>query len=173
MKILQSLLLIFFFLLFSQITLKADTYFLDFKVILDESVAGKKANKLLKEQFNQEIKKLKERESRLQKEEKEIIQQKKILSAEDYKKKISALRKKVSDLQKDRKTILDSFSKKRNNARNQLIKSLNPIVKNYMKENNIKIMLDKKSILLADENLDITKQILNLLNKDLKSLKIN
>ena len=146
---------------------------MDFKVILDESVAGKKANKLLKEQFNQEIKKLKERESRLQKEEKEIIQQKKILSAEDYKKKISALRKKVSDLQKDRKTILDSFSKKRNNARNQLIKSLNPIVKNYMKENNIKIMLDKKSILLADENLDITKQILNLLNKDLKSLKIN
>lgn len=173
MKILQSLLLIFFLLLFSQITLKADTYFLDFKVILDESDAGKKANKLLKEQFNQEIKKLKERESRLQKEEKEIIQQKKILSAEDYKKKISALRKKVSDLQKDRKTILDSFSKKRNNARNQLIKSLNPIVKNYMKENNIKIMLDKKSILLADENLDITKQILNLLNKDLKSLKIN
>ena len=42
-----------------------------------------------------------------------------------------------------------------------------------MAEKNIKIVLDKKSILLADENLDITKDIMNLLNKKLKSLKLN
>ena len=42
-----------------------------------------------------------------------------------------------------------------------------------MKEKKIRIVLDKKSILLADENLDITKEITDLLNKNLKSIKLN
>ena len=41
-----------------------------------------------------------------------------------------------------------------------------------MSEKNIKIVLDKKSILLADEKLDITKDIISLLNKQIKSLNI-
>ena len=42
-----------------------------------------------------------------------------------------------------------------------------------MKTNKIRLVLDKKAILLADENLDITKDITDLLNKKLKSLKLN
>mgnify|MGYP001052351986 FL=1 len=42
-----------------------------------------------------------------------------------------------------------------------------------MKEKKIRIVIDKKSILLADENLDITKDIMNQLNKELKSIKLN
>ena len=42
-----------------------------------------------------------------------------------------------------------------------------------MVEKNIKIVLDKKSILLGDENLDITKNIMSLLNKKLKSVNLN
>ena len=41
-----------------------------------------------------------------------------------------------------------------------------------MNENNIKIVLDKKSILLADENLNITNNIMNILNKQLKSINL-
>tara|TARA_X000000950_G_scaffold176578_1_gene214428 strand:- start:1845 stop:2369 length:525 start_codon:yes stop_codon:yes gene_type:complete len=152
--------------------LKAQTYFIDFKFILNESSAGKKANQILNNEFKQGIKKLKESEKKLQLEEKEIIQQKKVLSPEDYKEKITKLRKKVSNLQKDRNTILESISKKRSNARKQLLEALNPIVKNYMTENNIKIVLDKKSILLADENLNITNNIMNILNKQLKSINL-
>ena len=173
MKILFNAILILFLVTLNKPYLKAETYFLDFKLILDQSEAGKKANKLLKSQLNQGIKKLKERENQLQKEEKEIIQQKKILSAEEYKKKITALRTKVTKLQKDRNSILDSIAKKRNKARKQVLESLNPIVKNYMVEKKIKIVLDKKSILLGDENLDITKDIMSLLNQKLKSINLN
>ena len=75
-------------LLINQVPLKAQTNFLDFKFILNESVAGKKANLSLKNELDKSIKKLKDTEKQLQKEEKEIIQQKKILSPEDYKKKL-------------------------------------------------------------------------------------
>ena len=173
MRHFKNLFIIFFIIFISQQSLHAETYFLDFKFILNQSDAGKKANQLLKNQLDQGIKKLKDREKKLQKEEKEIIQQKKILSAEEYKKKINELRKKVSTLQKDRNSILETVAKKRRSARKQLFDALNPIVKGYMKEKNISIVLDKKSILLGNENLDITNDIMNLLNKNLKSLKLS
>ena len=173
MKYIFNLFIILFFVTISNQSLKADTYYLDFKYILNESDAGKKANKTLKNQLDQGIKTLKEKEKKLQKEEKDIIQQKKLLSPEEYKKKITTLRTKVSSLQKERNSILESISKKRRNARNQLLGALNPIVKNFMAEKNIKIVLDKKSILLGDENLDITNDIMVLLNKKIKSINLN
>ena len=42
-----------------------------------------------------------------------------------------------------------------------------------MMEKNIKLILDKKSVLLGDEKLDITKDILEILNKKLKSINLN
>ena len=42
-----------------------------------------------------------------------------------------------------------------------------------MKEKNIKMVIDKKSLILADENLNITKDIMNLLNKKLKSINLD
>ena len=42
-----------------------------------------------------------------------------------------------------------------------------------MKEKNIRMVLDKKSILLADENLDITQDIMKRLNSKLKTIKLN
>ena len=173
MKYIFNLFIILFFVTISNQSLKADTYYLDFKYILNESDAGKKANKTLKNQLDQGVKTLKEKEKKLQKEEKDIIQQKKLLSPEEYKKKITTLRTKVSSLQKERNSILESISKKRRNARNQLLGALNPIVKNFMAEKNIKIVLDKKSILLGDENLDITNDIMVLLNKKIKSINLN
>ena len=41
-----------------------------------------------------------------------------------------------------------------------------------MKEKKIRMVIDKKSILLVDENLNITKDIIKLLNQKLKSIKL-
>lgn len=147
-------------------------YFVDFKYILNESAAGKKAQDFLKSKLNNGLKNLKEKEKKIQDEEKKIIQQKKLISSEDYKKKVDDLRKKVSSLQKERNDLLENISRQRTKARNELLKNLNPILSGYMKENQIRVILDKKSILLADENLDITEEIISILNKNLKSINI-
>ena len=42
-----------------------------------------------------------------------------------------------------------------------------------MEVNKIRMVVDKKSLLLADENLDITQEIIAILNKKLKSIKLN
>ncbi len=69
--------------------------------------------------------------------------------------------------------MLETVAKQRAKARSEILKNLNPIIKEYMKEKKIRMVLDKKSLLLADENLDITNDIINLLNKKLKLIKLN
>ena len=174
MKILRKLVLILILSLPFQSNLLADTiYYLDFKYILNQSEAGKKAQVSLKDKLNNGIKKLKEKEKSIQEAEKKIIKQKKVISAEEYKKKVTELRDKVNSLQNERNSLLSEVSKQRSKAKTELLKNLNPIIQEYMKEKNIRMVLDKKSILLADENLDITQDIIKRLNSKLKSIKLN
>ena len=174
MKLFKNLSIIVIFLLFTQNNLIADSpRYLDFKYILNQSEAGKKAQTYLKKSLNDGIKKIKDKEKSIQEEEKKIIKQKKVISAEEYKKQVTNLRTKVASLQKERNELLDRIAKQRSKARNELLKNLNPIIQEYMQKNNVRIVLDKKSLLLADEKLDITKEIIGLLNKKLKSIKLN
>ena len=157
-----------------QTNLSADVpYYLDFKYILNQSDAGKKAQSYLKKKLDNGIKALQKKEKAIQEEERKIIQQKKVISAEEYKKKVTELRNKVASLQKERDSLLTDVSKQRSKAKSELLKNLNPIIKEYMKEKNIRMVLDKKSMLLADDSLDITQDIVKLLNSKLKSIKLN
>jgi len=42
-----------------------------------------------------------------------------------------------------------------------------------MQEKKIRMVVQKKSILLADDNLNITKEVMDRLNNQLKSIKLN
>ena len=147
--------------------------YLDFKLVLNESTAGSKAQNFLKKKYEDGVKKLNSLEKNIQQEEKKIIQQKKLISENEYKKKILELRTKVSNLQKERKKLLEEVGKQRAFAKQELLKNLNPLLKEYMIEKKIRLVLDKKDLILADENLDITKDVMELLNKKLKSIKFN
>ena len=163
--------LFFIFLLITPVN--ADVpYYLDFKYVLNQSVAGKKAQDFLKNKLEKGINDLKKQEKSIQDEEKKIIQQKKIIKPEEYKSKVEALRNKVSKLQAQRSKLLESTANQRNTARKELLKNLNPIIKDYMKEKGIRMVVDKKSLLLADQSLDITKDIIEILNKKLKSINL-
>ena len=169
----QTLLIFIIFFCFNFNAYANVPHFLDFKYILNQSDAGKKAQSFLKNKLEKGIKNLKEKEKTIQQEEKKIISQKKVITEDEYKKKVSELRKKVALLQKERTTLLNTVAKQREKARNELLKNLNPIIKDYMKDKKIRMVIDKKSLLLADENLNITNDIIDLLNKKLKSIKLD
>jgi len=173
-KLIKKFLIVFIiFIGFSNNSNANVPYFLDFKYILNQSDAGKKAQSYLKNKLEKGINNLKDKEKKIQQEEKKIISQKKVITEDEYKKKVSELRKKVALLQKERTTLLNTVAKQRQKARNELLKNLNPIIKEYMKDKNIRMVIDKKSLLLADENLNITNDIIALLNKKLKSIKLD
>ena len=165
--------LTFFTFLFLNISLYADTpHYIDFKYILNESTAGKKAQTTLKTKLEKGIDGINGKQKALREEEKKLFN-KKTYQAEESKKKVEELRKKVIKLQKERASLMDTVSKQRIKARNELLKNLNPIISEYMKGKNIRMVIDKKNLILADKTLDITKDVMDLLNKKIKSIKIN
>ena len=62
--------------------------------------------------------------------------------------------------------------KNKNDARNQLMQALNPILTKYMSENNIQIILEKKYVIMANSKVDLTNEILKLLDNKIKSLNL-
>ena len=148
-------------------------YFINLKKVLNESKAGSAAQEKLVKEFENQDKKFKNEANTLKKQETELINQRKTLSADEYKKKVSSLRKKNVDFQNRRRNASSNFVKKKNNARNQLLKSLNPILQKYMDENGIMMIMNEKNVILANSKVDLTNTIIDLLNKELKSIKLN
>ena len=174
MKKLLKLITIFTIILFSGTHLMAsDIYFIDYSRVMNESKAGKKAQDTLKKLLTSSNKKFNETAKKLKEEETTLIGQKNVLEKDDYKKKADALRKKVFELNKERQKALKDIATKRKKAGDDMLKNLNPILGKYMEENNITVVLDKKNVLMGNKKYEITSQIIEILNKELKSLNIN
>ena len=54
-----------------------------------------------------------------------------------------------------------------------MLKKLNPILGKYMEENNISVVIDKKNVLMGNKKFEITAQIIEILNKQFKSISLN
>ena len=148
-------------------------YFIDISKVLNQSKAGADAQLKLKNKFETENKKFLNEEENIKKQENDIISQKKVLSNEDYQKKVDELRKKVAKLQTDKQNSLNGIAKSRASAKQELLKNVNPIIKTYMEENKIRLVVDKQSVVLGDTTLEITDKIIEILNQKLNSIKIN
>ena len=65
----------------------------------------------------------------------------------------------------------DEFNKFRINAQKKIIDLLNPIITSFLKEESIQILLQKEKIIFGDDNLDITKKILEIFDSKHKKIK--
>ena len=142
------------------------------KFVLNFSKAGKGAQDYLKKSFTDNQKKFADIEQNLKKEEIDLLEKRTILSKEEYTKKTDTLRKKVIDYQSQRRASLDKIATQRAKSRETLLKTIDPILNTYIKENNISIVVDKKNILMGNTDLDITNIIVKKLNKEFPSLSI-
>ena len=133
MKYLVKFFVVTFFLLLCTYTFaEQKIVVLDMKYVLNESKAGKGAQEFLKKTFNDNIKKASDVEKSLKKEEADLLAKKNILSKEEYGKKMNTLRKKSMDYQTQRRAALDKLTAQRAEARQALLKKLEPILATYI-----------------------------------------
>ena len=171
---LKLLIVISFLFLYSNYSYSEEKIvFIDIEYIYANSTVGKNINseiekktKDLEKQFNKNKKTVDDSKDKLSK-------QKNVLSEEEFKNKIKELENNIKNLN-------DSISKKnsdlikfKENARNKFLIELNKILQNYAKQNSINLIISKNNILLGKNNLDVTKAILTILDKEVKTIKIN
>ena len=173
MKHLVKIFVVTFFILIStHVLAEQKIAYLDLKFVLNQSKAGKGAQDFLKKSFNDNAKKFSDMEKKLKEEETDLLAKKTILSKEEYTKKSDALRKKVIDYQSQRRTALDKIATQRSESRKILLEKIDPILNDYIKENSISLVIDKKNMLGGNPEYDITKIIVEKLNKELPSLNL-
>ena len=147
--------------------------FLDMDKIMLQSKAGKSITVELEKLHKNNITTFKQKEEDLKNKETSIVSQKNVLSNEEFEKKINSLRKEANEYRIKRRDLINSLTEKRVEAQNKLIKTLNPILADYSKKNSISMIIQKKNIIIGKSELEITDDILEILDKSLKTIDLN
>ena len=145
----------------------------DIDYLLNNSKAGKNIQEQLKKINDARIKEIKSKDKLFKDKEAKLIAQKKILSEQEFAKKVNDLKKEVINSNSLRKKEMEQTNKKRNDALSKLLKEINQLLIEYSERNKISMMLDKKNVIISKNENDITKEILNLLDKKITKIKIN
>ena len=168
----KSILLIFIiFLPFSSYSLASNIIaYIDMDQILNNSNVGKNAVSDLENNHRKKLQNFKKIEESLKKKERDIISQKNILSNEEYEKKINNLRIEVRNYRNDRKKSLETLTEKRIEISQKFLKKINPLIAEYAKEKSISLIIQKKNIVMGKTELDITSEIMDLIDKKIKKI---
>ena len=165
--------LIVIFLTFTNLSLAENKIvYLDVVYILNESLAGKDLNKKLNEINKKNINEFKKIETNIKNEDNNLIKKKNILKEDEYKKEIEELRvkyKSFQDLMKKKNSDLNIL---KDNSTKIILKNINDILSEYSLENSISLIIEKKNIIIGKSELNVTNEILELLNKKITNVEL-
>ena len=147
--------------------------YLDVDFIMSNSKVGKYVNKKIEDIHKKNINSFKKIEDGLKEEEKKIVKKRSVLSKEDFQSEISKLRNKANEYRILRKEKIDKITKQRLSATSKIIKELRPILAEYSDKNSIAIIVAKKNVIIGKTELDITKDILILLDEKIKKIIVD
>jgi outer membrane protein len=174
MKI-KALLLIIFFIFFSKVSISQEnkTVYLDLNMIMENSNAGKSINSQLEANHKKNIANFQKLEEELKNEEAKIISQKTVISKEDFEKKIMNLRDKANKYRKERNDSINNLNNQRLNATQKMMTLIRPILSEYSDNNSISLIIQKRNIIIGKTSLDITDDILKIIDKKIEKISLN
>ena len=170
----KKILIIFLFFIFKSNLAIAELniVFINMNEVISTSKAGSSIMKQLKDiktknssKFQKDAKTLKEKETKL-------ISQKNILSDVDFQTNINKLKLEIKNYNDNRNKISDDFNKLKIDSTNRLLKLINPIIVKYSNEKSISLILQKKDLIIGKTELDITSEIIEIINNDISVFKI-
>ena len=147
--------------------------YIDMNKILLESKVGIYVEKELTKIHETKLNNFKKTEEKLKKEEIDLVSKKNIMAREEFNKKVKLWTEESQKHQIVRRKWFDEITERRNIARAEVLKSLDPILTEYFKQNQISLILYKRNIAIGSSELDITDAIIDELNKKLPSIKLN
>tara|TARA_B100000315_G_C14523445_1_gene562650 strand:- start:184 stop:804 length:621 start_codon:yes stop_codon:yes gene_type:complete len=145
---------------------------LDVMKLLKES----KAAISYKEQLNKIAKKYTEEEkakaSEIQKKEEELLRQKATLTPEAFSDRKNAFEKTVIDFNRSRDSKRKALSKGEREAVGKIEVAVEKIVQEMISSGEITIVIRKSAVILSKDDIDITTQVVEKLNKEISTIDV-
>ena len=145
--------------------------YIDMDKIMKISKAGKKVIDKINKQKKNDISKFQKIEKDLKSSEDELVKKKNVLSDEEFNKELTNLRKKIDEYRSLRQKSVETSTKKRLNASADFALKIKPILAEYASNNGIDMVIQKKNIIMGKSELDITDEILIIVDKKITKLK--
>ena len=166
----KKLILLIIFLLYN-FNAKANnnTVYLDIQFIIDKSDIGLFYKNKIKIVENEGKIKLSDKQKLIEDKKDEIENQKNILKKDEIDKKIIELNKLAKEYQISAQKLNKQIVNEKKKYSKKILEILNPLLTEYVKSKNIKLVLEKKNVLVGIKNLDITNDILKILNLETKN----
>jgi len=163
----------FIFLLFPNILIaNTNIVFIDMDKIMSTSIAGKSILNQLNDINEKRLKDLEKIAKDLKNKEKKLITQKNILAASEYEKNITSLKSQINKYSIKKKKDIDELKELKRNNTSRFILEINTILLKYSEENKISLILHKKNIVLGKSDLDISEDVVKLINIKIKEFKV-
>ena len=91
---------------------------------------------------------------------------------QEYEKEITLLKEKYKSFQNLMNEKNLKLNKLKDESAKLILKNINEIISEYSAQNSISMIVEKKSIIIGKSELNITKDILDLLNKKIKKIEL-
>ena len=147
--------------------------FIDLNYIMNNSLSGKSINNFINNLKDKKIEDFNKIESKIKKDENDLISKKNIIDENMYNSKVEEIRKRIKNYKTEREKFNKSIKENKIKYTNKLLEKINPIISDYVEKNSITIVLPKKMIIIGKKNLDITLPILKILDKSVEKIKFN
>ena len=145
--------------------------FVSLDFIIKNSIIGKKLSKENTEKRNTIIKKSKNQESKLEKQKNDILSKQNVLEKKEFEAKVVSHQKQVKEYQEKRNKEIKALNEKNIELFKKLKMKIDKILVNYATENKIDMILKKEDIIVSNSNFDVTKDILAIIDKEIKNLE--
>ena len=142
--------------------------FFDIDEVLNKSISGKNIVLKIEKLNDKNFKDIQVRKKKLQTIKENLDNKKNILSEEEFKAQFTSFQNELKIFNDSNKIISDEFEKVKQKELEKFLKFISPIIENYIKENSISIVLNKKNMFIAKKEYDITEDIIELVNKNAK-----
>ena len=174
MRMFKNFFLILFFLAVSVNYLKAQekVSYIDIDYILASSIAGKSLLNKLKEEQDLKINIFKSKDEDFKQKENKILAKKNLISKEEINKELKSLQIEFNEYRKNKAKQIQELKTKRKRNIVNFLSLLNPIIEKYMSDNSIYMIIDKKNVFIANKDYDITNNLIELINNQIKDIEI-
>ena len=162
LKFFITISIIFFF---NNAYAKPNIVFIDIDFLIQNSNIGKLTLEKIEKNNLSNTNILKNKETSLRNKENEIKKKKNIITKEQFEVEVNNLKKDIDTFNKEKKKIISDFNKFKIDELNILLDKFNKIINEYVTQNSIELVLNKKNLYMGKVSSDITKDILTKINE--------
>ena len=146
--------------------------YLDVDYLLSNTFSGKQLLNTLKKEEELKINEFKLNDDNFKNDEKKILAKKNLISKEEINNELKNLQIKFQKYRNEKIKEIDLLKIKRKKNIVNFLNLINPIIEKYMADNSIDILIDKKNVFIASKDYDITNNLIELIDNQIKNIEV-